>query len=64
MNFSTTVLSGRVLHDSLLRQVLEYSNFPNIDISQGNVVTLLRCDGIFNNDFIADLIANLSVKEF
>jgi len=64
MIFSTTVLSGRVLHSSLLHRVLEYSNFPNIDISQGSAATLLRRDGILNNDFIANIIANLSAKEF
>jgi len=36
----------------------------NTDISQGNVVTQLRYGGIVNNDFVANLLLNLSVKEF
>lgn len=30
-------------------------------MSQGIVVTYLRCDGIFNDDFTADLLSNLSL---
>ena len=37
--------------------------FLNYDISQGSVATFLRCGGIFNVDFIANLLASLSVKE-
>jgi len=59
-NFSTTVLSGSVLHAA----VHEHGNFLNRDISQGRVATCLRCGGMFNNDFIADLLTSLSVKEF
>ena len=33
------------------------------DISQGNVVTYLRCGGIFKYDFVASLRLSLSVKE-
>jgi len=33
------------------------------DISQGNVVTYLRCGGIFKYDFVASLPLSLSVKE-
>jgi len=62
-NFSTSVLTGWVLHGSLLHSVLEHGNFSNIDISQGSVVTRLRCDRVFN-DFIAKLLISLSVKEF
>jgi len=36
--------------------------FP--DISQCSVATNLRCGGIFDSDFIANLIVNLSVKVF
>jgi len=38
-NFSTTVLSGWVLNDSLLHSDLEHSNFLNTDISQGSAAT-------------------------
>ena len=38
--------------------------FLNSDISQGSVVTQLRCGGIINEDFVANLLANLSLKEF
>ena len=57
--FLTDVLSGWVLHDSLLHSVLEHGNFLNIDISQGTVATCLRCGGIFNNDFVANLWLSL-----
>jgi len=32
-------------------------------ILQGSLATHLRCGGMFNNDFIANLLASLSVKE-
>jgi len=44
--------------------VHEHGNFLNRDISQGRVATCLRCGGMFNNDFIVDLLTSLSVKEF
>ena len=43
---------------------LEHRNFLNSDISQGSVVTRLRCGGIINNGFVANLLMNLPVKEF
>jgi len=43
---------------------LEHCNFLNTDISQSSVVTQLRCGGIVNEDFVANLLLNLSVKEF
>jgi len=36
----------------------------NSNISQGNVVTPLRCGGIFNDRFIASFLLSLIVKEF
>jgi len=42
----------------------ENCNFLNTDISQGSVVTQLRCGGIVNEDFVANLSMNLSVKNF
>jgi len=36
----------------------------NTDISQRSVVTQLRCGGTVNEDFVANLLMNLSVKEF
>ena len=35
----------------------------NCDISQGSVVTQLRCDEIISQGFVANLLVNLSVKE-
>jgi len=35
----------------------------NTDISQGSVATLLRCGGIANDDFVANLLMNLLVKK-
>jgi len=34
------------------------------NISQGSVATRLRCDGIFNDPFIANFLLSVSVKEF
>jgi len=63
-NFPTTVWSGWVLHGSLLYSSLERGNFLNTDISQGSVVTHLRCGGIVSDNFAANLLVNLPVKEF
>jgi len=43
---------------------LEHGNFFNFDISQGSVITQLRCGGIINKGFVANLLMNLSLKEF
>jgi len=43
---------------------LEHGNYLNTDISQSSVVTQLRFGGIVNDDFVANLLMNLSVKEF
>jgi len=43
---------------------LEHGNFFNNDISQGSVVTQLRYGWIINEDFVANLLVNLSLKEF
>jgi len=43
---------------------LEHCNFLNTDISKGRIVTQLRCGGIVNEDFVANLLMSLSVKEF
>ena len=44
----------------MLQFLLEHCDFFNVDISQGNVETHLRCGGIFKYE----LVANLPVKEF
>jgi len=38
--------------------------FLNIKVSQGSVVTRLRCGGIFNDQFIIQSLPSLTVKEF
>ena len=35
----------------------------DIDVSQGSVATFVRCGGIFNVDFFANLLSRQSVKE-
>ena len=40
----------------------ERCNFLNKNISQGSVVTYLRCGGIFKYEFVANLSVSLSVK--
>ena len=52
------------MHDSLLHSGLERGNFLNTDISHGSAATHVRCDGIVNEDCVANLPINLSVKEF
>ena len=60
----TTVLSGWILHDRLLHRLRSWSwHFLNSDISQGSVVTQLRCGEISSQGFVANLLVNLSVKE-
>lgn len=52
------------LHGSLLHSVLEHGSFLNMYILQGNVMTCLKCVGIFNDGFIfiANLLVSLSVN--
>ena len=60
----TTVLSGWILHDRLHHRLRSWSwYFLNSDISQGSVVTQLRCGEIISQGFVANLLLNLSVKE-
>jgi len=42
---------------------LDHDIFLNSDISQGSVVTQLRCREIISQGFVANLLMNLSVKE-
>ena len=46
-------------HVNLLYSVLEYGNFLDSNISQSSVATLVRFGGIFNADFIANLLTSL-----
>jgi len=38
--------------------------FSDIDVSQGSAATRTRCDGIFDNSFIANFLENLAVRNF
>jgi len=38
--------------------------FLDTDISQGSVITQLRCGGLVNDDFVGNLPVNLPVKVF
>ena len=42
---------------------LDQGIYLNSDISQGSVVTQLRCGGIVNDDFVAYSLVNLPVKK-
>jgi len=42
---------------------LNHGIFLNSDISQGSVVTQLRCGEIISQGFVANLLVNMSVKE-
>jgi len=44
--------------------IAPYASYRGIKVSQANVATRLRCDGIFNDHFIANLLLSLTVKEF
>jgi len=44
----------------LINVVLD--QFLNIKVSQGSVATRLRCDGIFNDQFITQSLVSLRVK--
>ena len=41
---------------------IKFSLFSDTDVSQGSSATPLRCGGIVNDDFVAYLLVNLSVK--
>jgi len=45
-------------------QHIGYAMFSDINISQGSVATPLRCGGICNDLFIANLLLSVTVKEF
>ena len=51
------------MHGSLLHSRLEHGNRLNADSSQGSVATCLKCDGTVNDDFVANLLMNMPVKE-
>jgi len=42
---------------------LDHGMFLNSDILQGSVVTQPRCSEIISQDFVANLLVNLLVKE-
>jgi len=42
---------------------LGHGIFLNSDISQGSVVTQLKCGEIINKGFVANVLLNLPVKE-
>ena len=46
----------------LINVVLD--QFLNIKVSQGSVATRLRCDGIFNDQFITQSLLSQRVKIF
>jgi len=57
-----------VLHDSLAWKFASLSSgslrFLSINISQGSVVTRLRCGGVLHYWFATNLLLDVSVKEF
>ena len=61
----TTVLSGWILHDRLLHRLRSWSwHFLNSDISQGSVVTQLRCGEIITQGFVANSPMNLRICQW
>jgi len=44
--------------------ISDYHQFSDIRISQGSVVTYVKCSGIFKYELVANLPQSLSVKEF
>jgi len=55
-------LSAQVFTWQFASLVQEHHIF-NTNISQGSVAIFARCGGVFSVDFIANLLANLPVKE-
>jgi len=47
----------------LIDSGLDHGIFLNSDISQGTVVTQLRCGEIISQGFVSNLLVNLLVKE-
>jgi len=43
---------------------IKFSLFSDTDVSHGSSTTHVRCSGIVNDDFLAYLLVNLSVKKF
>jgi len=41
-----------------------FDQFLNIEVSQGSVATYLRCDGIFNDQFITQSLLSPRVENF
>jgi len=52
-----------VIH-SVFQIATSFLQFSDINMSQGSVVTHLRCGGIFCYHFTANLLLNVRVKEF
>jgi len=52
-----------IKYTTLVNFQFYYSKDDN-NISQPNAATLLSCRGIFNSDFIANLLLSVSLKEF
>jgi len=52
---------GRLISDVVLFSIVA---FKTLDISQGSVVTHLRCNGIFRDSIIANFLLNLTVTYF
>jgi len=48
----------------VLHLLLKNCDFFHTDISQGSIATYVRCGGIFQYDFVANLPLSLSLKEF
>jgi len=51
---------GRLTSDVVLFSIVVA--FKTLDISQGNVATHLRCDGIFSDSIITNVLLILTVK--
>jgi len=47
-----------------MHQFFLFLLFADTDVSQGSSAIPLRCGGIVNDDFVAYLLMNLSVKKF
>jgi len=59
-NITRQIVSYHIFQ--LLHSVVERYYLKKMDISQGSVATHLRWGGIYNNDFIVDVLVSVSVK--
>ena len=62
-NFNNCSVAEFCMTGCFIDSGLYHGIFVNSDISQGSVVTQLRCGEIISQGFVANLLVNLPLKE-